>query len=168
MRPPARPALGPHRVADAPTIIRVPLPPPDSGLELAPGVIVPPPVVRFSFVSSGGPGGQNVNKRATKAELRLRLADLPLPSDALDRLAALAGRRLSDAGELVIAADEFRSQAQNRAACLERLRDLIVRAQVRPKRRRATRPTQGSRERRLAGKKARSEVKRARRASGED
>jgi ribosome-associated protein len=141
---------------------------PESGLELAPGVVVPPSVVEFSFVSSGGPGGQNVNKRATKAELRVRLAALPLPADALQRLAALAGRRLSESGEVVIAADEFRSQGQNRAACLARLRDLIVRAQVRPKRRRATRPTQGSRERRLAGKKARSEVKRSRRAAGED
>jgi ribosome-associated protein len=135
-------------------------------LELAPGVTVPAGAVGLSFVASGGPGGQNVNKRATKAELRIRLDDLPIPPDARLRLAGLAGRRLSDRGEIVIAADEHRSQGRNRAACFERLRELILRAMVRPKRRRATRPSRGSVERRLESKRARGAVKRNRRAGG--
>jgi ribosome-associated protein len=136
------------------------------GIELAPGVWAPDGAVSFSFVSSGGPGGQNVNKKATKAELRVLLSDIPIDAEARQRLADLAGRRLSDDGQIVIAAEEHRSQGRNRAACLERLRELIVRAMVRPKRRRATRPTRGSRERRLEEKRSRSEVKRGRRGSG--
>lgn len=131
-------------------------------IELAPGVAAPAAALSFSFISSGGPGGQNVNKRATKAELRIRLSDIPIPADARERLAALAGRRLADTGDLVIAADEFRSQGRNRAACLERLRELILRAIVRPKRRRATRPSRGSVERRLESKRARSSIKQTR------
>jgi ribosome-associated protein len=138
------------------------------GIPLAPGVRVAPSVVTFSFASSSGPGGQNVNKKATKAELRIRLADIPIPPDARERLASLAGRRLTDAGELVIAADEYRSQGRNRDACLERLRELIVQAQVRPKRRRATRPSRGAVERRIEAKKHRSARKRARGGPGED
>jgi ribosome-associated protein len=134
-----------------------------SGIELAPGIRVPESALAFSFASSSGPGGQNVNKRATKAELRIRLADLPLPPDAAPRLAALAGRRLTDDGELVISSDEQRSQMQNRAACLERLRELLVRALARPKRRRPTRPSRGSIERRLEAKRTASDRKRARR-----
>lgn len=133
------------------------------GIGLAPGVRVPPEALVFSFASSSGPGGQNVNKRATKAELRVRMADLPLPADALERLASLAGRRLTDAGEIVIAADEFRSQVRNRDACLERLRELIVRAMVRPRARRKTKPGRGAVERRLQEKRHRSERKQARR-----
>ena len=138
-------------------------PPESSGLELAPGVRIPESLARFSYASSSGPGGQNVNKRATKAELRISLSDLPMPGDALVRLRGLAGRYLTDAGELVIAADEHRSQAQNRSACLERLRELLVRALVRPKRRRPTRPSRGSVERRLESKRAVSRRKQSRR-----
>ncbi len=138
------------------------------GTELAPGVWAPDGAVSFSFVASGGPGGQNVNKRATKAELRVLLADIPIDPEARERLAALAGRRLSDDGQIVITAEEYRSQGRNRAACLERLRELIIRAMVRPKRRRATRPTRGSRERRLEEKRTRADVKRGRRGGGEE
>jgi len=138
------------------------------GIPLAPGVRIAPALLTFSFASSSGPGGQNVNKKATKAELRIRLSDLPLPHDALARLAALAGRRLTDAGELVIAADEYRSQGRNRDACLQRLRELIVQAQVRPKRRRATRPSRGSVERRIKEKKLRAARKRTRGGPGDD
>lgn len=133
------------------------------GTEIAPGLRVPAGALAFSFVSSAGPGGQNVNKRATKAELRVRLSDIPLHPDALARLASIAASHLTAAGEIVISADEFRSQGRNRDACLERLRDMVVRARVRPKTRRATRPTRGSRERRLAEKRSRSDIKSARR-----
>jgi ribosome-associated protein len=137
------------------------------GLEIAPGVRVAEGVVRFSFVSSGGPGGQNVNKRATKAEMRVALADLPLHPEALERLAALAGQRITDDGELVITADEHRSQGRNKAECLERLRELIVRAKVRPRKRRPTKPSRGAKERRLLAKRVVSEKKQGRRTAGE-
>ena len=142
--------------------------PPDDanapGVEVAPGLRIPETALAFSFSASSGPGGQNVNKRATKAELRVRLADLPIPGDARSRLSALAGRRLTDAGELLLVAEEHRSQSQNRAACLARLRELLVRALVTPKRRRPTRPGRGAVERRLAGKRAAAQRKHNRRA----
>lgn len=138
------------------------------GVEIAPGVRVPESALVFSFASSGGPGGQNVNKRATKAELRVRLADLPLAQRVRERLVILAGRRLNDAGEIVIAADEFRSQGQNKSECLERFRELIVAAQAIPKVRRKTKPSRGSVERRLADKTRRSASKRSRRETGDE
>lgn len=134
------------------------------GLEIAPGVLIPEDAVRFAYSSSAGPGGQNVNKRATKAELRVALADLPLPPDAAERLRGLAGRRLTDGGEIVLSSDEHRSQARNRSECLDRLRNLVVRALVRPKSRRKTRPSRGAVERRLREKKSRGETKSRRRA----
>ena len=142
-----------------------PAPPPDLDADrrLAPGLVAPPGALRFTFARSSGPGGQNVNKRSTKAELRVTPADLPLRPRALERLLHAARGYLTDAGELLIAADEHRSQARNREACLERLRALVLAAIVEPKVRRKTRPTRGSQERRLAGKRVQSERKRQRR-----
>jgi ribosome-associated protein len=139
------------------------------GVEVAPGVGMPPDALRFSFVQSGGPGGQNVNKRATKAELRVSIADLPIPAQARERLARLAGHRLTGEGELLIIAEEHRSQSRNRAACLDRLRELLVRSLVRPRPRRKTGPTRGSIERRLAEKRHTGQRKQTRRgpATGE-
>ena len=142
---------------------------PAEGVEIAPGVAVPAAALRFSFARSSGPGGQNVNKLATKAELRVSLADLPLPDRARRRLATLAGSRLvgddaaqPEAGEVLIVSQSERSQARNRAECLEKLRDLLVRAMAEPKVRRKTRPSRGSVERRLEAKKSRGEIKRRR------
>ena len=148
--------------------VHPPDPIPSGSLELAPGVRVPASAATFTFSSSSGPGGQNVNKRATQAELRIRLADIPIHPDARDRLAALAGRRLTAGGELLITADEHRSQGQNRSACLDRLRELIVRAMVRPRKRRPTRPSRGSVERRLAAKRTDSQRKSRRRERGDE
>lgn len=134
------------------------------GIEIAPGLRIAEDVLRFSYSSSSGPGGQNVNKRATKAELRVALAAIPVPARAVERLARLAARRLNDEGDIVITSDEHRSQGQNRSECLERLRELIVAALAEPKIRRKTRPSRGSVERRLADKSRRSERKRARRS----
>jgi ribosome-associated protein len=134
------------------------------GIEIAPGVRIAEDVLRFSYSSSSGPGGQNVNKRATKAELRVALAAIPAPARAVERLARLAARRLNDEGDIVITSDEHRSQGQNRSECLERLRELIVAALAEPKIRRKTRPSRGSVERRLAEKSRHSERKRARRS----
>jgi len=133
------------------------------GIRLCPGVIVPDAALAFTFVSSSGPGGQNVNKRATKASLRVRLVDLPMPPAPLDRLRAAAGPYLVGDGELLITADEFRSQERNRSACIERLSTLVRQAMVRPKTRRATKPTRGSKERRLSEKKRRGDIKKTRR-----
>ena len=135
------------------------------GIEIAPGVRIAEDVLRFSFSSSSGPGGQNVNKRATKAELRVSLTAIPISARALERLTRLAARRLNDEGDVIITADEHRSQGQNRSECLERLRELLVAAMAEPKVRRKTRPSRGSVERRLADKSRQSERKRTRRTS---
>jgi ribosome-associated protein len=133
---------------------------------LAPGVEAPPGCLRWSFARASGPGGQNVNKRSTKAELRVRPAELPLRPGALARLLHAGRGYLTDQGELLITADEHRSQAQNKAECLERLRALVLAAMVEPKIRRKTRPTRGSKERRLGEKKRRGEIKRSRGGGG--
>lgn len=141
---------------------------PAGRLSLAPGVDVPAAAVAFSYSRSSGPGGQNVNKLSTRAELRLSLADLPLRPGALARLAAMAGSRVTADGQLIIVSQSERSQQGNRADCLEKLRELLVRAIPEPKVRRATKPTRGSKMRRLEGKKIRSGIKRGRSGGGED
>lgn len=137
------------------------------GIEVAPGVRVPPGALSFSFSGSGGPGGQNVNKRATKSELRVRIDAIPIFGRARERLAMLAARWLTDAGEIVIVSSEHRSQGQNKSECMDRLRELLVEAMAVPRLRRKTRPSRGSVERRLTDKSQRSERKQSRRTREE-
>jgi ribosome-associated protein len=124
--------------------------------------------IGFSFVRSSAPGGQNVNKVSTAVELRFDLPAADLPEAVRARLIALAGRRLSQDGALVIKAQRFRSQERNREDALERLFDLIRQAAIAPVPRHATRPTRASQERRLVGKRLAKRVKQARRPVGEE
>jgi ribosome-associated protein len=118
-------------------------------------VEIPDGDLELAFTRSSGPGGQNVNKVASAVQLRFNLAGTRVLSDAVKaRLRRLAGRRLNEDGSLLIVARESRSQEQNRRLALERLHALIGRALIEPKRRVATRPSRGSKERRLEGKRA--------------
>ncbi|MGE5610891.1 MAG: alternative ribosome rescue aminoacyl-tRNA hydrolase ArfB [Bacillota bacterium] len=129
-------------------------------MELAPGVHAPAEAVRFQYSRSSGPGGQNVNKLNTKAELWVLLSALRgLREDAVERLKTLAGKRLTQAGEIHIVAETNRTQDANRQAVMDRLRQLLVQAMYRPKTRRRTRPTAGSKRRRLETKRHRGQIK---------
>ncbi|MCB1151724.1 aminoacyl-tRNA hydrolase [bacterium] len=119
--------------------------------------------LQVSFVRASGPGGQNVNKVATAVQLRFDAAGSPsLSAEVRERLLRLAGKRATDDGEIIIDARRYRTQERNRQDAVERLVELIRRAAVRPKARRATKPTRASKERRLDQKRQRSAVKQGR------
>lgn len=156
------------------------------GVPIAPGIRVPAAALRFTFSRASGPGGQNVNKVSTRAELRIDIESIPMPGRARARLRRIAGSRIVGAqtfteetpdgrtrditrgGELIIASGEHRSQLQNKSECMDRLRELLIEALHEPKPRRATRPSRGSIERRITEKKQRGEAKRRRSSSDDD
>jgi ribosome-associated protein len=120
------------------------------------------------FVRTSGPGGQHVNKVSTAVELRVDIAKSSLPPHVKQRLATVAGSRMTRDGVLLIDSREHRTQSANRNTARERLRQLLAQAAVRPKRRRNTTPTTGSNERRITAKVKRGETKRARRDRGDE
>lgn len=129
-------------------------------LRIAPDIVIEDWELTEQFTRSSGPGGQNVNKVATAVELRFEAARSPnLPQPVKARLKRLAGRRWTQEGALVIRAEDTRSQARNREIARERLADLIRKALIAPKKRRPTRPTLASKERRLTAKTQRGQVK---------
>ncbi|HEY7119169.1 MAG TPA: alternative ribosome rescue aminoacyl-tRNA hydrolase ArfB [Tepidisphaeraceae bacterium] len=140
------------------------MPPDSSSILLAPGVFAPESALRLQYSRSSGPGGQNVNKVNTRVQLWVPLeAIMGLRESALARLRQIAGSRLTAANELHLVAETERTQEGNRGAVLDRLRLLIQQAIKEPKRRKKTKPSRGARERRLQGKKTRSQTKSQRR-----
>ena len=138
-------------------------------LHITPSIAINENEITFSFIRSSGPGGQNVNKVATAAQLRFDVKNSPsLPEAVKKRLIRLGGKRITDDGVLTITAQRFRTQERNRIDGLERLILLIRKAANPPKPRRKTRPPKKSIEKRIQNKKSRSRIKKLRQIHSDD
>ncbi|MEW6645998.1 MAG: alternative ribosome rescue aminoacyl-tRNA hydrolase ArfB [Pseudomonadota bacterium] len=132
---------------------------PDDALPISARVALPLHEIELSAIRAGGPGGQNVNKVASAIHLRFDIGASSLPDYYKERLLALSDQRISADGVIVLKAQEYRSQEQNREAALARLQALIRSVAVTPKARKPTRPTRASQTRRMDGKSRRGAVK---------
>ncbi len=138
-------------------------------LQVTDSILLPEEELSFSFVRASGPGGQNVNKVATAVQLRFDITGSPsLPGEVKQRLLKLAGSRASNEGVMLIEAQRFRSQHRNREDAVDRLLQLIRLAAEKPKKRRKTRPSRSSVQRRLNAKQRRSKLKSNRRTPRPD
>lgn len=137
-------------------------------LEITPSIKIPEAELRLSFARSSGPGGQNVNKVSSKAILHFAVATTPsLPPEVRQRFMERFKSRLTTTGEVVIHSEEYRDQPRNIQSSYDKLRDMVLAVLKPPKKRRATKPTKGSKVRRLKEKKSRSDIKAGRRFRGE-
>jgi ribosome-associated protein len=134
-------------------------------LEVTPAIRIADEELNFSFVRSSGPGGQNVNKLNTKAVLRWSVLSPALPEDVRHRFTARFATRINDHHELLLTSQRYRDQKQNLRDCLEKLSAMLRAVATAPKRRKKTRPTKASKERRHTAKRAHSLKKQTRRAS---
>jgi ribosome-associated protein len=135
-------------------------------LDINANIHIPETELEWTYVRSSGPGGQNVNKVASKAVLRWNVpATTALPDDVKARLRAQQASRLTTEGDLLLTSQRYRDQERNRQDCLEKLRAIVTAATIVPKVRKKKKPTRASKERRLAAKKHRSAVKKQRKAS---
>jgi ribosome-associated protein len=136
---------------------------------ITPTLHIPDDEIAWTFARSGGPGGQNVNKVASKATLRWNIvANTTIPSEVKNRLAIQQKRFFTSDGELIITSQRTRDQDRNRDDCVEKLRAIIVQATFVPKARKKTRPSRGSKRRRVEEKRRRGAVKEQRRRPGHE
>jgi ribosome-associated protein len=135
-------------------------------LTVTPSLSIDDNEIQLRFVRASGPGGQNVNTVSTAVQLRFDVGNSPsLPGDVRTRLIRLAGNRITQDGILIIEARQFRTQERNREDAIERLIGLVRQATEKPKPRKKTRPSKAAEERRMEGKKLRSNVKKMRKAA---
>ena len=134
-------------------------------LEITDQISIAERELQFDFIRASGPGGQNVNKVSSAVQLRFDVANsTSLPEEARQRLAQIAANRINKDGVLILEASQFRTQEQNRQEAIARLVELVRRAAHKPRRRKKTRPSAASIERRLQEKRRRSQTKRLRRS----